>query len=196
MHLVKSSVPLVNNVAKHSRSMLNNSSLNFLYIPSEDKVEFPMDSTSDENVNTRMCPNPIKYTDKPNTPPSDHNNLPKSSQKSTDHSPTKDPAIQVRLSHKKLSRKAPCYQNSLFHGQLFKTRELPPTLLQADIPHIIAAELQSRRDSVTRDKSGCSTKFNGESDYSDELTTQGRTWSSSWLSITRNDDDAFTQSSY
>ncbi|RMX51933.1 hypothetical protein pdam_00004717 [Pocillopora damicornis] len=79
---------------------------------------------------------------------------------------------------------------------LFKTRELPPTLLQADIPHIIAAELQSRRDSVTRDKSGCSTKFNGESDHSDELTTQGRTWSSSWLSITRNDDDAFTQSSY
>ena len=108
----------------------------------------------------------------------------------------KDPVIQVRLSHKKLSRKAPCYQNSLFHGQLFKTRELPPTLLQADIPHIIAAELQSRRDSITRDKSGCSTKFNGESDYSDELTTQGRTWSSSWLSITRNDDDAFTQSSY
>ena len=49
-----------------------------------------MDSTSDENVNTRMCPNPIKYTDKPNTPPSDHNNLPKSSQKSTDHSPTID----------------------------------------------------------------------------------------------------------
>lgn len=108
----------------------------------------------------------------------------------------KDPVIQVRLSHKKLSRKAPCYQNSLFHGQLFKTRELPPTLLQADIPHIIAAELQSRRDSVTCDKSGCSTKFNGESDHSDELTTQGRTWSSSWLSITGNDDDAFTQSSY
>lgn len=72
-HLVKSSVPLVNNLAKHSRSMLNNRSLNFLYIPSEDKVELPMDSTSDENVNTRMCPNPIKYTDKPNTPPSDHN---------------------------------------------------------------------------------------------------------------------------
>ena len=61
-HLVKSSVPLVNNLAKHSRSMLNDSSLNFLYIPSEDKVEFPMDSTSDENVNTRMFPNPIKYT--------------------------------------------------------------------------------------------------------------------------------------
>lgn len=108
----------------------------------------------------------------------------------------KDPVIQVRLSHKKLSRKAPCYQNSLFHGQLFKRRELTPTLLQADIPHIIAAELQSRRDSVTRDKSGCSTKFNRESDHSDELTTQGRTWSSFWLSITRNDDDAFTQSSY
>lgn len=87
-HLVKSSVLLVNNLAKQCCSMLNNSSLNFLYIPSEDKVEYPMDSTSDENVNTRMCPNPINYTDKPNTPPSDHNNLPKSSQKSTDHSPT------------------------------------------------------------------------------------------------------------
>lgn len=93
-HLVKSSVPLVNNLAKHSRSMLNNRSLNFLYIPSEDKVELPMDSTSDENVNTRMCPNPIKYTDKPNTPPSDHNNLPKSSQKSTNHSPTIDANLE------------------------------------------------------------------------------------------------------
>lgn len=93
-HLVKSSVPLVNNLAKHSRSMLNNRSLNFLYIPSEDKVELPMDSTSDENINTRMCPNPIKYTDKPNTPASDHNNLPKSSQKSTNHSPTIDANLE------------------------------------------------------------------------------------------------------
>lgn len=74
----------------------------------------------------------------------------------------KDPVIQVRLSHKKLSRKAPCYQNSLFHGQLFKTRELPPTLLQADIPHIIAAELQSRRDSVTRASQGVQPSLTGK----------------------------------